>query len=213
MTGCFGIYEINPGKATSDIDKGAAVSFFGYGEAVQDKMVYGGAISDLPKGYAYSECSFAELERQGRDVIRTSNTNTTHNLNSNGFVQAPLFGNVEGSSGTGLSDFTINDPLNLAQCNFTGLCGVTVHMYAADVAASNTYGANFAMRIYVGPTQGSAVEVSNQNGGAGVTARLPFLAIQVTTGDQITVRTMKNAIDGNLIIGPAGSCYITLEKL
>ncbi len=213
MTGCYGIYEIKPGTATSDIDKGAAISFLGYGESVQDKMVYGGAISYLSKGYAYSECSFAELERQGRDVIRTSNTNTTYDLNTNAFLSVPLFGNVEGSSGTGLTDFTINDSLNFAECNFTGLCGVTVHIYAADVAASNTYGANFAMRVYVGAVQGDAVEVSNQHGGAGVTARLPFLAIPVTTGDQISIKTMKNAIDGSLIIGPAGSCYITLEKL
>jgi hypothetical protein len=164
----------------------------------------------------------------------TSGTNTTQ-LATTAFVQAAAGGStaiaqvrntsaisdLNGTTGftdvaiTGISDFMDTGFTAGATgivCGFTGRIKVTVHILQSN---SSTQRTNVKVRAAVAGTgspiegAGGYIRDSNDNDESS-TAATSFLS--VTSGQEVTLQTMREAASGT-VVGPAGSCMISITKL
>ena len=97
-------------------------------------------------------------------------------------------------------------------CGFTGRIKVTVHILQSN---SSTQRTNVKVRAAVAGTgspiegAGGYIRDSNDNDESS-TAATSFMS--VTSGQEVTLQTMREAASGT-VVGPAGSCMISITKL
>lgn len=173
---------------------GSPVTLFGVGSTIASR------------GRGHTCQSITQFLVEDRIVLKSINDNTTHNLSPDVWTKVPMAGTAAIITGTAGTDFTLQANELDWLCNFTG----TVMAHVMIRGLGDESGLQFKIRFTVNGTEEREEMISQNEFENGVIVSVPGIPINVTSGQILSIESIRNTFSGSIIIGDS---YVTLERL